>query len=132
MTSVWASLDQSIILFQLFNYQDMRMFVFRPGKTSVKKLLKGHINKVTCVHFSGDSRSINTIFYFNFNLCCSPIVPYNSELCRHAVSGSLDGKLIVWDCWTGNKTQVIPLRFSYIFLENILNGTLTTAGLPGS
>ena len=29
---------------------------FRPGKTSVKKLLKGHINKVTCVHFSGDSR----------------------------------------------------------------------------
>ena len=29
---------------------------------------------------------------------------------RHAVSGSLDGKLIVWDCWTGNKTQVIPLR----------------------
>jgi len=78
----------------------------KPGKTSVKKLLKGHINKVTCVHFSGDS--------------------------RHAVSGSLDGKLIVWDCWTGNKTQVIPLRFSYIFLENILNGTLTTAGLPGS
>ena len=25
---------------------------------------------------------------------------------RHAVSGSLDGKLIVWDCWTGNKIQV--------------------------
>ena len=28
----------------------------RPGKASTKKLLKGHINKVTCVHFSGDSR----------------------------------------------------------------------------
>jgi hypothetical protein len=25
---------------------------------------------------------------------------------RHAVTGSLDGKLIVWDCWTGNKIQV--------------------------
>ena len=37
----------------------------KPGKTSVKKLLKGHINKVTCVHFSGDSRSFefsNLIF----------------------------------------------------------------------
>jgi guanine nucleotide-binding protein subunit beta len=28
---------------------------------------------------------------------------------RHAVSGSLDGKLIVWDCWTGNKIQVTPV-----------------------
>ena len=28
----------------------------RPGKASTKKLLKGHINKVTCCHFSGDSR----------------------------------------------------------------------------
>ena len=25
------------------------------------------------------------------------------------VSGSLDGKLIVWDCWTGNKIQVDKL-----------------------
>jgi len=60
----------------------------KPGKSSTKKLLKGHINKVTCVHFSGDS--------------------------RHAVSGSLDGKLIVWDCWTGNKAQVIPLRSAWV------------------
>ena len=50
------------------------------AKASCRKMLKGHINKVTCVHFSGDS--------------------------RHAVSGSLDGKLIVWDCYTGNKTMV--------------------------
>jgi guanine nucleotide-binding protein subunit beta len=50
------------------------------SKTACRKSLKGHINKVTCVHFSGDS--------------------------RHAVSGSLDGKLIVWDCYTGNKTMV--------------------------
>lgn len=50
------------------------------AKAQCRKILKGHINKVTCVHFSGDS--------------------------RHAVSGSLDGKLIVWDCYTGNKTMV--------------------------
>lgn len=53
-----------------------------------KKLLKGHINKVNSVHFSGDS--------------------------RHCVTGSLDGKLIIWDTWTGNKVQVIPLRSSWV------------------
>lgn len=45
-----------------------------------KKSLKGHINKVNSVHFSGDS--------------------------RHCVTGSLDGKLIIWDTYTGNKVQV--------------------------
>ncbi len=50
------------------------------AKAVCRKILKGHINKVTCIHFSGDS--------------------------RHAVSGSLDGKLIVWDCYTANKTMV--------------------------
>lgn len=33
---------------------------------------------------------------------------------RHLVSGSLDGKLIVWDTWTGNKIQVIPLRSAWV------------------
>lgn len=33
---------------------------------------------------------------------------------RHAVTGSLDGKLIIWDTWTGNKVQVIPLRSSWV------------------
>ena len=76
----------------------------RPGKASTKKLLKGHINKVTCVHFSGDSR-------YTVSHCIS-VTSHLSP--RHAVSGSLDGKLIVWDCWTGNKTQIIPLRSAWV------------------
>ncbi|XP_063230458.1 guanine nucleotide-binding protein subunit beta-2-like [Bacillus rossius redtenbacheri] len=57
-------------------------------RLSTRKLLKGHINKVNSVHFSGDS--------------------------RHCVTGSLDGKLIIWDTWTGNKVQVIPLRSAWV------------------
>lgn len=49
-------------------------------RLSSKKILKGHINKVNSVHFAGDS--------------------------RHCVTGSLDGKLIIWDTWTANKIQV--------------------------
>jgi len=33
---------------------------------------------------------------------------------RHCVTGSLDGKLIIWDSWTGNKVQVIPLRSAWV------------------
>ncbi|XP_014275459.1 guanine nucleotide-binding protein subunit beta-2 [Halyomorpha halys] len=57
-------------------------------RLTTKKYLKGHINKVNSVHYSGDS--------------------------RHIVTGSLDGKLIIWDTWTGNKVQVIPLRSSWV------------------
>lgn len=57
-------------------------------KLSTKKVLKGHINKVNSVHYSGDS--------------------------RHCVTGSLDGKLIIWDTYTGNKVQVIPLRSAWV------------------
>ncbi|CAG7830147.1 unnamed protein product [Allacma fusca] len=57
-------------------------------KLSTKKTLKGHIHKVNCVDFAGDN--------------------------RHLVSASLDGKLIVWDTWTGNKVQIIPLRSSWV------------------
>ncbi|CAD7080943.1 unnamed protein product [Hermetia illucens] len=53
-----------------------------------KKILKGHINKVNSVHFAGDS--------------------------RHCVTGSLDGKLIIWDTWTANKVQIIPLRSAWV------------------
>ena len=51
------------------------------GKIIKRRDLKGHINKVTCCFFS----------------------PADS---RHAVTGSLDGKLIIWDCWSGGKSQV--------------------------
>ncbi|KAJ8972195.1 hypothetical protein NQ314_000293, partial [Rhamnusium bicolor] len=57
-------------------------------KISTKKLLKGHLNKVNSVHYSGDS--------------------------RHCVTGSLDGKLIIWDTYTGNKMQIIPLRSAWV------------------
>lgn len=53
-----------------------------------KKTLKGHLNKVNSVHYSGDS--------------------------RHCVTGSLDGKLIIWDTWSGNKVQIIPLRSAWV------------------
>lgn len=33
---------------------------------------------------------------------------------RHCVTGSLDGKLIIWDTWSGNKVQVIPLRSAWV------------------
>jgi len=57
-------------------------------KLVTRKLLKGHINKVNSVHYSGDS--------------------------RHCVTGSLDGKLIIWDTYSGNKVQVIPLRSAWV------------------
>lgn len=57
-------------------------------RLSTKKLMKGHINKVNSIHYCGDS--------------------------RHCVTGSLDGKLIIWDTYTGNKIQVIPLRSAWV------------------
>ncbi|KAK9728648.1 WD domain, G-beta repeat [Popillia japonica] len=57
-------------------------------KLSSRKVMKGHINKVNAVHYSGDN--------------------------RHCVTGSLDGKLIIWDTYTGNKIQIIPLRSAWV------------------
>lgn len=54
----------------------------------IKKIMRGHLAKVNAVHFSGDD--------------------------RHLVSGSLDGKLIIWDTWTGNKVQIIVLQSSWV------------------
>lgn len=33
-------------------------------KLTTKKLLKGHINKVNSVHYSGDNRSVSTVAEF--------------------------------------------------------------------
>nr|CAI5837068.1 unnamed protein product [Callosobruchus analis] len=57
-------------------------------KLITRKLMKGHLNKVNSVHYSGDN--------------------------RHCVTGSLDGKLIIWDTYTGNKMQIIPLRSAWV------------------
>ncbi|XP_030761140.1 guanine nucleotide-binding protein subunit beta-2 isoform X1 [Sitophilus oryzae] len=57
-------------------------------KLITRKMMKGHLNKVNSVHYSGDS--------------------------RHCVTGSLDGKLIIWDTYTGNKVQIIPLRSAWV------------------
>lgn len=56
-----------------------------------KKIFRGHINKVNSVHFAGDS--------------------------RHCVTGSLDGKLIIWDTWTANKVQV---SYKIVKIEDML------------
>ncbi|KAB7501041.1 hypothetical protein Anas_13644 [Armadillidium nasatum] len=54
-------------------------------------------------------RSVSDIIVLGFEL------RFNISLCaRHLVSGSLDGKLIIWDIFSGNKTQVIPLRSAWV------------------
>lgn len=57
-------------------------------KLSTKRILRGHIHKVNAIDFAADN--------------------------RHLVSGSLDGKLIIWDTWNGSKVQIIPLKSSWV------------------
>eukprot|EP01084_Bolivina_argentea_P079946 144883_1 len=49
-----------------------------------RKVLKGHFGKIYAMHWSADSKNL--------------------------VSASQDGKLIVWNGYTTNKLQAIPLR----------------------
>ena len=66
-------------------------------------LLKGKSPKITelMINLSNLSTYKPKIkLFFSFN--------------RHCVTGSLDGKLIIWDSWTGNKVQVIPLRSAWV------------------
>lgn len=53
-----------------------------------RKTLRGHLAKIYGMHWSTDS--------------------------RHLVSASQDGKLIVWDGYTGNKVHAIPLKSSWV------------------
>merc|ERR1719281_1512586 len=53
-----------------------------------RRVLKGHFGKVYAMHWSGDSTKL--------------------------VSASQDGKLIIWDGFTTNKVQAIPLRSSWV------------------
>lgn len=53
-----------------------------------RKTLRGHLAKIYAMHWSSDSRNL--------------------------VSASQDGKLIVWDAYTTNKVNAIPLRSSWV------------------
>ncbi|CAM9164308.1 unnamed protein product, partial [Choristocarpus tenellus] len=58
-----------------------------PGP-KIRRVLKGHFGKVYAMHWSGDSNNL--------------------------VSASQDGKLIIWNGYTTNKVQAIPLRSSWV------------------
>ncbi|KAI9318815.1 small G-beta protein GPB [Dichotomocladium elegans] len=54
----------------------------------VRRTLKGHLAKIYAMQWAADK--------------------------RHLVSGSQDGKLLVWDAYTTNKVFAIPLRSSWV------------------
>jgi WD40 repeat protein len=54
----------------------------------VRKVLRGHFGKIYAMHWSTDS--------------------------QHLVSASQDGKLIIWNTYTGNKVKAVPLRSSWV------------------
>jgi guanine nucleotide-binding protein G(I)/G(S)/G(T) subunit beta-1 len=54
----------------------------------IRKTLRGHLAKIYAMHWAQDSRNL--------------------------VSASQDGKLIVWDSYSTNKVQAIPLRSSWV------------------
>jgi len=60
----------------------------RPPAPRPRRTLKGHLAKIYSMHLSGDA--------------------------VHLVSASQDGRLLVWDALTTNKTHAIPLRSSWV------------------
>lgn len=58
-----------------------------PG-LKARRVLKGHFGKVYAMHWSGDNNNL--------------------------VSASQDGKLIIWNGYSTNKVQAIPLRSSWV------------------
>lgn len=72
----------------------------------IRRNLKGHFGKVYAMHWSGDN--------------------------THLVSASQDGKLIVWNGYTMNKLQAIPLRSSWVMtcaFEQTQNRLVACGGL---
>lgn len=53
-----------------------------------RRVLKGHLDKVYAMHWANDG--------------------------RHLVSASLDGKLLIWDAYTSNKVNAIPLKSTWM------------------
>ncbi|KAM3858367.1 guanine nucleotide-binding protein G(I)/G(S)/G(T) subunit beta-3b [Diretmus argenteus] len=60
------------------------------GKVTLKqrKNLKGHLAKIYSLHWAADSRQM--------------------------VSASQDGKLLIWDTYTGNKVNAVPLKSAWV------------------
>ncbi|KAM4539612.1 guanine nucleotide-binding protein G(I)/G(S)/G(T) subunit beta-3b [Odontesthes bonariensis] len=54
----------------------------------LRKTLKGHLAKIYAMHWAEDA--------------------------RHMVSASQDGKLLVWDTFTGNKVTAVPLKSAWV------------------
>jgi len=54
-----------------------------------RRILKGHFGKIYALHWSAADS-------------------------RHLVSASQDGKLIIWNAFTGNKVHAVPLRSSFV------------------
>lgn len=72
----------------------------------IRRQLKGHFGKVYAMHWSGDN--------------------------THLVSASQDGKLIIWNGYTTNKIQAIPLRSSWVMtcaFEQSQNRLVACGGL---
>lgn len=62
----------------------------------VRRVLKGHFGKVYAMHWAGITEGVE----------------YQNEY--RCVSASQDGKLIIWNAFTTNKIQAIPLRSSWV------------------
>lgn len=73
-----------------------------------RRTLKGHFGKVYSMHWAGTDQE------------------------EKLVSASQDGKLIIWNAQTTNKTQAVPLRSSWVMTcayEKTQNGLVACGGL---
>jgi len=78
----------------------------KPPQTKLRRTLKGHFGKVYAMHWAGNSHDL--------------------------VSASQDGKLIIWNAFSTNKIQAIPLRSSWVMtcaFEQTKNNLVACGGL---